>query len=107
MNYPFSHIGIPTTEEKTWDGYCEPAKFHYTDFSKDEFKIEWVKFDPDSPASKIVQSNPHVSYLVEDIDEALKGRELLGEVFSPAPGVRVAYISHNHGVVEFLEIKEA
>ena len=38
MKYPFSHIGIPTAEEKKWDGFYAPGKIHYTDFTKMEIK---------------------------------------------------------------------
>lgn len=106
MDYKFSHIGIPTTEEKAWDGYCEPGNFHYTDFSKDEYKVEYVKFDENSTASEMVKTMPHVSYFVDSIEEAIAGKEVLGNIFSPAAGVRVAYINHKGSPVEFLEIKE-
>ncbi|SDX41748.1 hypothetical protein SAMN05444411_105131 [Lutibacter oricola] len=105
MDYKFSHIGIPTTEDKNWDGYCEPGKFKYTDFAKDEYNVEYVKFDKDSEAHEMVKTMPHVSYFVDSIEEAIEGKELLGAIFSPAEGVRVAYVEHKGSPVEFLEIK--
>ncbi|WP_111706180.1 hypothetical protein [Lutibacter citreus] len=107
MNYKFSHIGIPTTEDKNWDGFCEPGKFHYTDFAKDEYSVEYVKFDNDSDVSEMVKTMPHVSYFVDSIEDAIEGRNVLGAIFSPAIGVRVVYIEHNGSPVEFLEIKES
>lgn len=106
MDYKFSHIGIPTTEDKKWDGYCEPGNFHYTDFSIDEYKVEYVKFDDNSTAAEMVKTMPHVSYFVDSIEEAIEGRDVLGDIFSPAEGVRVVYINHKGSPVEFLEIKE-
>lgn len=105
MNYPFSHIGIPTTEDKNWDGFYEPGKIHYTEFDKDEFNIEWVKFDADTPMPELMQKMPHVAYLVDNIEDALQGKEILVETFSPGEGVRVAFIVHNGAPVEFMEIK--
>ncbi|MFD2257267.1 hypothetical protein ACFSSA_11330 [Luteolibacter algae] len=107
MNYPFSHIGIPTTDDKNWDGYYEAGRIHFTDFSKDEFLVEWVKFDPDSPMPEMMRTIPHVAYRVEDMEEALRDREILVETFSPGEGVRVAFIIHNGSPVEFMEIKES
>ena len=106
MNYKFSHIGIPTTEDKNWDGFCEPGKFHYTDFAKDEYNVEYVKFDEDSNVDIMVKTMPHVSYFVDSIEEAIECRKALGDIFSPAEGVRVVYIEHKGSPVEFLEIKE-
>lgn len=106
MNYKFSHIGIPTTEEKEWDGFYEPGKIHYTDFNKDEFKVEWIKFDIDSPMPEMMQTIPHVAYLVDNIENAIEGKEILVETFSPGEGVRVVFIVHNGSPVEFMEISE-
>jgi hypothetical protein len=106
MNYTFSHIGIPTTEDKDWDGFYEPGKIHYTEFDKDEYKIEWVKFDEDSPMPKMMQTMPHVAYAVNNIEDALEGRKILVPTFSPGEGVRVAFIDHNGAPVEFMEVKE-
>ncbi|WP_152285657.1 VOC family protein [Flavicella marina] len=106
MDYKFSHIGIPTTEEKNWDGFYEPGKIHYTDFSKDEYGVEWIKFDSDSPMPEMMQKLPHVAFLVDNIEEAIEGKEILVETFSPGEGVRVAFIVHNGSPVEFMEVKE-
>ncbi len=104
MQYPFSHIGIPTTEEKNWDGFYEPGKIHFTDFAKDEFGVEWVKFDADSPMPEMMRTVPHVAYLVDNMEAALEGREMLVDTFSPGAGVRVAFIVHNGSPVEFMEL---
>ena len=106
MKYKFSHIGIPTTGEKNWDGFYEPGKIHYTDFSKDEYGIEWVKFEPDSPMPEMMQTVPHLAFLVDNIEEALEGKEILVDTFSPGEGVRVAFIKHDGAPVEFMEISE-
>ncbi|MBU2905353.1 VOC family protein [Arenibacter algicola] len=106
MEYTFSHIGIPTNEERNWDGFYEPGKIHYTEFDKDQYKIEWVKFDNDSPMPEMMQTLPHVAYLVDDMEQALKGCEILVETFSPVEGVRVAFIVHKGSPVEFMEISK-
>lgn len=103
-NYKFSHIGIPTIEDKTWDGFYAPGKIHYTDFNNDEFGVEWVKFDADSPMPKLMRTVAHVAYLVDNIEEALEGKEILVDTFSPGEGVRVAFIVHNGSPVEFMEL---
>ena len=102
----FSHIGIPTTADRNWDGYYEPGKINYTDFANDEFGVEWLAFDSDSPMPEMMQTVPHVAYEVDDIEAALEGREILVETFSPGDGVKVAFIIHNGSPVEFMEITE-
>jgi hypothetical protein len=106
MKYPFSHIGIPTTEEKQWDGFYAPGKIHFTDFAKDEFGVEWIKCEADSLMPELFQKVAHVAYLVDNIEQALEGKEVLVETFSPGEGVRVAFIVHNGSPVEFMEVSE-
>ncbi|WP_109833176.1 VOC family protein [Reichenbachiella versicolor] len=106
MRYQFSHIGIPTSENKNWDGFYEPGKIHYTDFNNDEYGVEWIKFDEDSPMPEMIKKLPHVAFSVDNIEEAIEGKEILVEIFSPAEGVRVAFIIHNDSPVEFMEVKE-
>lgn len=104
MKYKFSHIGIPTTEDKNWDGFYEPGKINYTDFNKDEFGVEWIKCEADSPMPAMFQNVPHVAYEVDNMEEALEGKEMLVDIFSPGAGVRVAFIVHNGSPVEFMEL---
>ena len=106
MDYPFSHIGIPTTGDKDWAGFYEPGKIHYTDFTNDEFGVEWLKFDADSPMPEMLRTVPHVAFKVDNIEAALEGREILVDTFSPGEGVRVAFIVHNGSPVEFMEVAE-
>jgi len=102
----YSHIGLPTTEERDWAGYYEPGRIHYTDFGHSEFGIEWLRFEPDSPMPDLMKTQPHIACLVDDIDAALEGREILVETFSPAEGVKVAFIVSDGAPVEFMEIAE-
>ena len=48
----------------------------------------------------------HMAYLVDGMEQALKGCEILVETFSPAEGVRVAFIVHKGSPVEFMEISK-
>ncbi|MEX0321779.1 MAG: hypothetical protein AB3N63_06435 [Puniceicoccaceae bacterium] len=106
MDYKFSHVGIPVGKDRQWDGYYEPGKVHYTDFTNDEFNIEFVHMEEDSPWPEMMKTMAHTAYLVDNIEEALEGREILLETFSPAPGVRVAFIIHEGAPVEFMEVSE-
>ena len=49
------------------------------------------------------QTVAHVAYLVDNMEDALVGKEILVDIFSPGEGVRVAFIVHNGSPVEFME----
>jgi len=99
----FHHIGIPTNEPKPNEKYLEQYKFYVSGFDTSEFGIEWMRFEEGSPISEIVQKIPHIAFEVDNLDSAIEGKELIGEISSPAKGVRVAMITENGVPVEFLE----
>ena len=59
--------------------------------------------EPGSPISELIQRVPHIAFEVDDLDEAIVGKTLLGEPTSPMDGVRVAMILHNGMPVELLQ----
>ena len=102
----FHHIGIPTTEKKQNEKYLEQYKFYVSGFDTSEFGIEWMRFEKDSPISEIIQKVPHISFEVDDLDSAIKGKELIGEIATPSKGVRTAMIIENGAPVEFIEFQK-
>ena len=101
----FHHIGIPTDERKPNETYLEKYKFYVSGFDTSEFGIEWMRFEKGSPLSEIVQKIPHIAFEVDDLDSAIVGRHLIGEISSPSKGVRVAMILENGAPVELLEFE--
>ena len=102
----FHHIGIPTTEHKPEEKYLEQYKFYVSGFDTSEFGIEWMRFEKDSPVSEIIQKVPHIAFEVDDLDSAIIGRQLIGEITSPSKGVRTAMILENGAPVEFIEFSK-
>ena len=99
----YHHIGIPTVEQKPDERYLEEYKMYISGFDTSEFGIEWMRFENDSPVSDIIQKIPHIAFEVDNLDTAIMGKELIGEISSPSKGVRVAMILENGVPVEFLE----
>ena len=55
-----------------------------------------MRFEQDCPVS-------HIAFEVDDLDEALKDKEILIEPGSPSDGVRAAMIVHDGAPVELIE----
>ena len=102
----FHHIGIPTKEKKPNEKYLKEYKFYVSGFNTSEYGIEWMRFEDDSPVAEIIQKIPHIAFEVDDIEDAVEGKELIGKISSPSKGVRTAMIIENGAPVEFLEIKK-
>ena len=102
----FHHIGIPTKEKKPNEKYIEQYKFYVSGFDTSDFGIEWMRFDDDSPIAQIIQQVPHIAFKVDDLDKAIIGKELIGDIGSPSNGVRVAMIMEDGAPVEFIEFSK-
>jgi hypothetical protein len=100
----YHHIGIPTNEPKPNEKYLKENKMYVSGFNTSEYGIEWMRFEKDSPVSEIIKRIPHIAFEVDDLDSAIEGKELIGEICFPSKGVRVAMIIENGVPVEFLEI---
>ncbi len=100
----FHHIGIPTTQPRPGEKHLPEFGMHVSGFERSPFGVEWMRFDPESPLPRLVQTVAHVAFQVDDLEKELEGQELLIAPNSPSPGIRVAFIIHNGAPVEFLEI---
>ncbi len=101
----YHHIGIPTNEKRPGERYLEEYGMYISGFGSSPYGVEWMRFEPGSPVSEIIQEIPHIAFEVDDLDSALEGKELIGEPSSPSEGVRVAMILHNGAPIELLEFE--
>ena len=102
----FDHVGIVTTEQKPDEIFIAPTKVWITDFQKHPFRVEWLRYEPDSPVTGPVRQGPHVAYRVKSIAEAAKGMKVLLEPFDVGFAVVAFYQGSDGAVVEFMEYKE-
>ena len=54
---------------------------------------------------EVVKNVPHVAFAVDDLDEALEGKQILIPPTAPSTGVRVAFFLHDGAPVELLEFQ--
>ena len=102
----FEHIGIVTTEKKPGERYVAATRVWVTDFLQHPYRVEWLRFEPDSPVTGPVREQPHVAYRVADLEEAGRGLRLLLGPFDAGPRIVVFYQTPDGAVVEFLKYKE-
>ncbi len=90
MGWRYHHLGVPTVTPRRGERHLPQLKMFVSGFEHSPFGIEWMRFEPGSPVSELVRTVPHLAFEVDDLDAAVAGRQLLGDVSSPAHGVRVA-----------------
>jgi len=99
----YHHLGIPTDVPREGERYLEQFKMYVSGYETSPYAIEWLRFEPDCPLPELVKRVPHVAFEVDDLEEALAGKELLIAPNSPSPGVTVAFIVDDGAPVEFLQ----
>lgn len=72
-------------------------------FEASSFGVEWIRFEADAPFPDLVKTVPHVAFVVDDLEEAITGREILIHPNRPSEGVTVAFVVENGAPVEFLQ----
>lgn len=100
----FHHIGIPSTQQRPDETYLEGARLYITDCEASAHRVEWLRFENDSPLPEILKTTAHVAFVVEDLDAALANQEVLVEPFIPLPGLRVAFILDHGAPVEYMQL---
>ena len=99
----YHHIGIPTTIQRPNERYIPHLKMYVSGFDSSPYGIEWMRFDPDCNIPEIIRTIPHIAFEVDDLDSAVEGLALIGEINSPSEGTRVAMIIDNGAPVELVE----
>lgn len=106
--WKYHHLGIPTSEKMPDEVYLPGFKLFVSGFSTSPFGIEWMRYEADSPISKLIQTVPHIAFEVEDLDHELSIHNLnvITAPNPPSEGVRVAMIEHNGAPVELIEFRK-
>ena len=102
----YHHLGIPSTTPRAGERYLEHLKIHVAGFETSPYGIEWMRFEPGCPVSELVRTVAHVAFEVNDLEEALRGKEVLSPPSCPSEGVRVAMIVHDGAPIELLEFNK-
>lgn len=103
--WKYHHLGIPTDKKMRDEKYLPLYKFYVSGFDYSPFGIEWMRFEKDSPVHKLIQTVPHLAFVVDDIDSEIEIRKLklLLQPDSPAAGIKVAMIEYDGAPVELME----
>ena len=100
----YHHLGIPTDKLMEGMTYLANLKMHVTDHESNPYGVQWMLFDSDCPLPDLVKQVPHAAFLVENLMEAIAGKDVLIQPNSPSPGVMVAFVVADGAPIEFLEI---
>jgi hypothetical protein len=105
----FDHIGVVTDVEHPGESWVEATRVWVTSPRAHPYNVEFVRFEPDSPITGPLRTEPHVAYRVPDVRRAIEGHVVLAEPFHPAPDpdfLIVAFVEIDGAVVEFMQYSD-
>lgn len=103
--YEFHHLGIPTSEVKPGERYSAKFGLYTSDSGSSIARMQWHRFDADSPLPALMRSVPHPAFKVSDLKRAIEGLPLLLGPYEPIEGFRVAIVDDGGMPVELIETR--
>jgi hypothetical protein len=101
----FDHIGLITEEPQPGESWVEATRVWVTSPRAHPYNVEFLRFEPDSPVTGPLRTEPHVAYRVDDLRRAIEGHEVVLAPFD-ASGVgfcEVAFVKVDGAIVEFIQ----
>jgi hypothetical protein len=71
----FNHVGLPTDQPQPRETYVRETKVWVTRPNDHPQRIEFLRFEADSPVTGPLRDGPHIAFVVEDLAAALAGEE--------------------------------
>lgn len=102
VKYEYHHMGIPTTQPRENERYSATFKM-YTSGGESEFRIQYHRYEDDSPLHSLIKTVPHVAFKVDNIEKAIVGKKVLLGPYFPFAGFCVAIIDDNGTPIELIE----
>jgi len=102
----FHHFGVPTSVVQDNETYVEGAKVYVTDPDSHPYRVEFLRFEADSPLPEVVRTRPHAAYVVENLDDAISDENVLIEPFDATERIRAAFIVDGEAIIELMEMRQ-
>ena len=99
----FHHFGVPTNRKSVDEAYIAGAKVHVSNPETHPYRVEFLRFDADSPLPEAVRTRPHAAFLVPSLSGALAGRNVIIPPFDATPKLRCAFIMDGDAIIELME----
>lgn len=99
----FHHVGVVTDQPQPDEIYVEETRVHVTNPNDHPNRIEYLRFEPDSPIRGPVRDLPHIAFKVPKLEPEIEGREVLLGPFQAMDNLRVVFVLLDGAVYEFME----
>jgi hypothetical protein len=102
----YHHTGVVTDQKQPNEFYVEATKVWVTDPDEHPYRIEFLRFEPDTSVKSPVRDHCHTAYEVDNLDDAIAGKNVLLGPFDALNGLRVVFIEEDGAVIEYMHFSE-
>jgi hypothetical protein len=104
----FDHVGVPTDDRQPNENWVAATKVWVTSPRQHKYRIEYLRFEADTPCRWEVVNLPHVAYRVKVVDfpMLLVGAEILIEPFAVDENLTIAFVKKHGLPVEYMVYKD-
>jgi hypothetical protein len=105
----FDHVGIPTTQPKPDETFVPATRVWITQAYQHPFRVEWLRFEPDTPVTGPLREMPHIGYRMDSvaqIHELSRGMKVLLEPFDAGFAVAGFFQTADGACIELVWYRE-
>jgi hypothetical protein len=99
----FHHVGIITEQAQPEEIDVPAVGVHVTNPNDHPQRIEYVRFEPDSPVTGPLRTRPHIAFKVESIRDEIAGEQVILGPFEAMDGLEVVFILKDGAIFEFMQ----
>jgi hypothetical protein len=103
----FDHVGIPTTDVQPGETFFEETRSWVTDPREHPQRLEFLRFEDDSPVTGPLRDQVHLGYRVPKgtLDELMEAADevLIGPWESVEGVLRVGFVVKDGACLEYME----
>jgi hypothetical protein len=100
----FDHVGLPTEEKQPVERYVKDTKVWVTDPLIHPQRIEFLRYEADTPVTGLVREQAHFAFRVDNLEEAMREGEVILGPFQPLDhAMRVVFVLKDGAVFEYME----
>ena len=99
----FHHIGVPTEKVMPVERYSSLYGMYTSDGQNEDIHIQFHRYNKDSILDKRIQNSVHIAFKTDNIEEYLKGKEVIMPMYEPFEGYKVAMVLLDDVPIEIIE----
>lgn len=99
----YHHLGLVATRPMENEYLIENWHISFTPYDQSEFHVQWCRYHEGCPLPDLIKTVPHVAFIVDNLEEAIKGKNLIYGPFSPMKNWRVAFVEECGAPIELIE----